>query len=431
MNYSTTSATSSPPVVLLGTNSSSQPQSLIAINSTQIPIKLSKGGNYAAWRSQFENLLFSYDLMGYLDGTKKCPPEVIANPTIASTSTSSSASTDSTQGPAPTPDQGTVANPNYHIWLRQDRLLLHAIQVSCTGAAQSIVTRSTTSAQAWDKLKATYANRSNTRKLGLLDSLTTVCLADKSIADYMQGIKNILDNLELIGHSVDDGAAVIHTLNGLGPSYLPLASAIRARDSTISFEELYDKLLDYEAFLKREDTKKGVPQIIAQFNQRTSNRRGRGYQGNSPSHMGHNQSGSGTNWNQQQGFGQQQQQHYGSATTGGGRNFSGQGGSYCPSHSPHFSQQWCSPASYSQSRPVCQLCDKVGHTARVCRSRPSSVPPTWPQANHMTAEQPSSRNNWILDSGASHHMTSDLQNLSLHSEYGGTEDIVVGDVLLS
>ena len=97
----------------------------------------------------------------------------------------------------------------------------------------------------------------------------------------MQGIKNILDNLELIGHSVDDGATIIHTLNGLGPNYLPLASTIRARDTPISFEELYDKLLDYEAFLKRDETKKGGSQITSQFNQKSYNRRGRGYQGNS------------------------------------------------------------------------------------------------------------------------------------------------------
>ena len=216
--------------------------------------------------------------MGYLDGTTPCP------------SVSISVSTDTTNGQEP--DQ-VATNPAHQIWRRQDRLLLHAIQVSCTGAAQSIVTRSTTSAQAWLKLEATYANRSNTRKLGLLDSLTNVSLEDKSVADYMLGIKSIIDNLELIGHSVDDGALVIHTLNGLSSAYMPLASAVRARDTPISFEELYDKLLDHEAYLRREDSKKSGTQITAQFNQRSFNRRGRGQHGNFSSPNGqHHQFGS-------------------------------------------------------------------------------------------------------------------------------------------
>src|SRR5579862_6248117 len=99
MTNSATSSASSPSVTLMGSNTSTQPQSLIAINSTQIPIKLSKAGNYAAWRSQFENLLFGYGLMGYLDGTKPCPPATI--PSLLTTSD------------APT-SQGTEPNPDHH-----------------------------------------------------------------------------------------------------------------------------------------------------------------------------------------------------------------------------------------------------------------------------------------------------------------------------
>ncbi|KAL5767743.1 hypothetical protein ACOSQ2_014526 [Xanthoceras sorbifolium] len=108
----------------------------------------------------------------------------------------------------------------------------------------------------------------------------------------MLGIKSIIDNLELIGHSVDDGALVIHTLNGLSSAYMPLASAVRARDTPISFEELYDKLLDHEAYLRQEASKKFGTQITAQFNQRSFNRRGRGQHGNFSPTGQHHQFGS-------------------------------------------------------------------------------------------------------------------------------------------
>lgn len=41
---------------------------------------------------------------------------------------------------------------------------------------------------------------------------------------------------------------VIYTLNGIGPEYLEISAAVR--DSIITVEELRDKLIEYEAFLK-------------------------------------------------------------------------------------------------------------------------------------------------------------------------------------
>ncbi|CAN6982048.1 unnamed protein product, partial [Brassica oleracea var. botrytis] len=53
--------------------------------------------------------------------------------------------------------------------------------------------------------------------------------------------------------------------------------------------------------------------------------------------------------------------------------------------------------------------------------------PQW-QAHHTTTSSPHPDfSQWILDSGASHHIASDISNLSLHSPYNGGESVMVGN----
>lgn len=40
---------------------------------------------------------------------------------------------------------------------------------------------------------------------------------------------------------------------------------------------------------------------------------------------------------------------------------------------------------------------------------------------------PYSPPNWVVDSGATHHITSDLHNLSLHQPYNGGDDVILPD----
>ena len=51
----------------------------------------------------------------------------------------------------------------------------------------------------------------------------------------------------------------------------------------------------------------------------------------------------------------------------------------------------------------------------------------WPPQANMATTAPSQNNSWLLDSGASHHVTTDLNNLFLHSTYHGADDIMIGD----
>lgn len=98
----------------------------------------------------------------------------------------------------------------------------------------------------------------------------------------------------------------------------------------------------------------------------------------------------------------------------------------------------------SNSRPFkpylgkCQICHTQGHSARRCpqfqglqqqQMHPGNVNPFrpyQPRAN-VVMNSPYSAANWLLASGATHHITSDLNNMALHQPYNGGDDVLIAD----
>ncbi|GAU24672.1 hypothetical protein TSUD_322800 [Trifolium subterraneum] len=184
-------------------------------------------------------LLTGYDLISYVDGSKPCPPRVLANNVAA-------------------------VNLAFTHWVKQDQLILHGV---ISYVAATVVTHLGTvknSNQAWEILKTMYVGRSRVRIMALKQRISNFTKGNYPMATYLQGIKAISDKLSIIDHPLDETDLVIHTLNGLIVEYREISAALRSRESPIAFVELHEKLMDFETIHHRAD--QHVVDVVATAN---------------------------------------------------------------------------------------------------------------------------------------------------------------------
>ncbi|XP_013601082.1 PREDICTED: uncharacterized protein LOC106308463 [Brassica oleracea var. oleracea] len=336
------------------------------LNVNMVNVNKLTSTNYMTWSLQVHALLDGYDLAGYVDGSKPAPPETI------------------------TVDNETTINPEFTKWRRQDRLVYSGLIGTLSHTIQTLVTNTKTSQEVWKSLTATYATPSRGHIQQLLLQLKHYNKGDKTIDEYMRGLTSRFDQLTLLGKPLDHEDKIEYFIDGLPEEYKSVTEQVEGRDISPSIVEIHEKLINKEAKLLASSTPSANP-IPMIANMATSRPKQ------------HQQRGNNSNWNNKP----------------------------RPNQFNSQKQEYKTSKGY-QGR--CQICSVFGHSARRCPQMPqqftnvSSSPfrPWQPRANlAVSAQHPSTV--WLMDSGATHHLTSDLQNMSLHQPYHGDDSVLIGD----
>ncbi|KAH7550369.1 hypothetical protein JRO89_XS13G0179400 [Xanthoceras sorbifolium] len=110
--------------------------------------------------------------------------------------------------------------------------------------------KATTSQEAWTILANTYVKPTRGRIKQVKNFLKNHTKGTMNITNFIHSIKARADELAILGAPMDQEDLTEKILDGLGDDYKKLVRSVQARDTSITFEELYQKLLSFEASIQ-------------------------------------------------------------------------------------------------------------------------------------------------------------------------------------
>ena len=239
-----------------------------------------------------------------------------------------------------------------------------------------------------------FTVHSRVRSMNIHYQLATLKKGDSSVADYFHKFTHLTDTFAAVDQPLPPHEALSFLLAGLSSDYDSLVTSVKTQVHPMSLEDLYGHMLSHELRLAQHQPTVDLSNGSANFTNKSFSTRG-GCGGRNSSTFSSNCGGR-SNFNSNRGRGR-------------GRN-----NSY-----------------YNPNQPVCQVCQKPGHTALQCYhhfDNSYTVESTPPMQALLATPQQAPDYNWYPDSGATHHVTHDLANLNLRAdEYQGSDQIRVGN----
>ncbi|CAL1410294.1 unnamed protein product [Linum trigynum] len=343
-----------------------------------ISIKLT-ATNYLLWQMQLLPLLTSFDLSKFVDGTFPAPSCLL-------------------------PDD--LPNPAYDAWRRRDQLVFSWIVGSLTDAVLSRLVGCSTALEAWTRLASAYGTGNRQTLCSLRTQYGELSRGNDSCIKFLTRAQEVADRLAALNHPVSDDELVDRCLRGLGEDFLPFVRTLEAKLEPISFADFHGLLINEEHRLRQLGLLHdgSTPQAnYGRFGGRGGGGRGR-FTGRSP-----------------------------------GRGCNGHGGRGDHFPSTDFSNSFVGPgfgAGLLGTRPInrssstsggplrCYTCQGFGHLAKHCPNLTLTNRYS-PSSNYASSS--STPQDWIMDSGTNYHITFDLNNLALHSEYAGPDEVAFGN----
>ncbi|XP_009378969.2 uncharacterized protein LOC103967436 [Pyrus x bretschneideri] len=186
-----------------------------------LTIKLDRN-NYPLWHAQFLPLLRSHNLFSFVIGDNQCLSAFLLD------------------------DNNKFSdkvNPLYSEWIQTDQMILSWITSSFTPKVLATIVNKIDSASAWSSLQERYASTSQNRIIQIQTELMNTSHGDLSIADYLDKVNVLADNLALSEASVSELDLVAIIMSKVGPQYETTVASAQARDTPITYNALEVLLL--------------------------------------------------------------------------------------------------------------------------------------------------------------------------------------------
>jgi hypothetical protein len=247
----------------------------------------------------------------------------------------------------------------------------------------------TTSREVWLALERTFSSISRAKDVQIRTQLANVRKGALSANEYFLSIKCLADELALAGQPLTADDIITYVLARLGQEYDSLASIITSRSDSVTLEELYSLLLISESRINHNNQPLQATPLVNEATKHPLHHPSSSF----PIHANFHNPNRGTDFYRGRG----RRSHFNSRNHG------------------------------SSTSVTCQVCFKPGHSAKQCyhrfdlsyqdqrnsRNQPQAIVATC----YHTVD-----NEWHPDSGATHHLNNNANNIHLLNEDDNSHD---------